>query len=121
MVELAFCVPLIVLLVGGTIETCDLIFLRNSLTAAAYSGTLEASRYGSTEATVRDQIEQTLSATSVESATIVLSGPNGSAFDQSVRGDFVSIQVSAAVADNQRLSGFLQPRSTISVSAQALR
>lgn len=121
LVELAICLPILVFLVGATIEICDLIFLRNSLTAAAYSGTLEISRLGSTQATVNSKVLQTLNATGVQGATITVSGPNGSDYNDTAQGDYAELTVSAQVAPNLRISGFLQSKSTITVSAQAVK
>lgn len=121
LIELAICLPLIVFLIGATIEVCDLIFLRNSLTASVYSGTLEISRLGSTEASVRDKIEQSLAGSGVENATITITAADDSAFDSVVQGENGKLVVSATVADNLRLSGFLQLKNRIVVRGQAVR
>ncbi len=122
LIELAICLPLLVFLIGATIETCDLIFLRNSLTAAAYSGTLEASQVDATEASVRSQIQQSLTASGVSGSTITIQGENGTAFDSAVRGDFTRISIAATVAGNLRMSGFLpSPKNTITVNAKAVK
>lgn len=121
LVELVVCLPILVFLICATIEVCDLIFLRNSLTAAAYSGTLEVSRLGSTEASVRDKIQETLTATNVLSPTITVAGPGGTDFNSSVQGNNAEITVSALVAPNLRISGFLQGKAAITVNARAVK
>jgi hypothetical protein len=122
LVELAICLPLVAFLVGASMEACDLIFLRNSLTAACYAGTLEVSRVGCTELRVRDQIEQILTASKVKDCTISIAGLSGQPFSQTVRGDQVRIEAVAVAASNLRMGRFIPTSaSQITVTAIALR
>ncbi len=122
LVELAICFPLLVFLVGASVEACDLIFLRNSLTSATYAGTLEVSRQGCTEATVTSQMTQTLEAMKVKNYTISITSTSGQPFSTTSRGDLVRVQVVAVAASNLRIGRFI-PTSTnqITVTATALR
>ena len=121
-VELAICMPLLVFLVGASVEACELIFLRNSLAAASYAGTLEVSRQGSTEATIRSQITQALDACKVKNYTVSVTSSTGADFNTTARGDLIRIKAEAIVASNLRIGRFIpSSASLITVSALALR
>jgi hypothetical protein len=119
LVELAICLPLIAFLVGATVEACDLIFLRNSLATASYSGTLEISRAGCTQTSITNQISQVLNAAQVKDFTITITKANGGAFATSVKGDLIRIQVSAVSASNLRIGRFI-PTAANSISVQSI-
>ena len=122
LVELAICLPLMVFLVGATIEACDLIFLRNTLATASYSGTLEVSRSGCTETSIRNQVTQVLTAGRINNYTIAITKSNGAAFSTTVKGDLIKIQVAAASASNLRIGRFIPTSAgTITVQAIAIR
>ncbi|MDX1924946.1 MAG: TadE family protein [Pirellulaceae bacterium] len=119
LVELAICLPLIAFLVGATVEACDLIFLRNSLATASYSGTLEVSRAGCTQTSITNQITQVLNAAQVKDFTISITKANGGSFATSVKGDLIRIQVSAVSASNLRIGRFI-PTAAGSISVQSI-
>jgi hypothetical protein len=119
LVELAICLPLMAFLVGATVESCDLIFLRNTLATAGYSGTLEVSRAGCTEASIRNQVSQVLTAGKIKDFTISITKSNGDAFATSVKGDLIRVQVSAVSASNLRIGRFI-PTSANSINLQAV-
>jgi TadE-like protein len=122
LVELAICLPLLVFLIGATIEACDLIFLRNTLATASYSGTLEISRPGCTEAGIRSQITQVLDAGGVKGYTITISGAGGKSFSKTIKGDLVSIRASALSSSNLRIGKFIPTAAkNIVVDAIAIR
>lgn len=119
LVELAICLPLIAFLVGATVEACDLIFLRNSLATASYSGTLEVSRAGCTQTTITNQISQVLNAAQVKDYSITITKAGGGPFSNSVKGDLISIQVSAVSASNLRIGRFI-PTAANSIVVQSI-
>lgn len=122
MVELAICLPLMAFLVGATLEACDLIFLRNTLATASYSGTLEVSRSGCTETSIRNQITQVLEAGKIKDYAITVTKSNGASFNAAVKGDLVRVQVAAISASNLRIGRFIPTSaSTITVQAIAIR
>lgn len=119
LVELAICLPLIAFLVGATVEACDLIFLRNTLATASYSGTLEVSRAGCTQTSITNQINQVLNAGQIKNFTISVTRSGGGSFASSVKGDLINIQVSAVSASNLRIGRFI-PTSANSIVVQAI-
>ena len=58
--ELAVCLPIIVLIVIGTIEASTMVFLKQSLTVAAFQGARQAISNNNTAADVRTAAEQIL-------------------------------------------------------------
>src|SRR5262245_11435218 len=56
--ELAVCLPIVVLLVLATIEACSALFLKQSLTVAAYEGVRTAIEEGATSANVQTACNQ---------------------------------------------------------------
>jgi len=119
LVELAICLPLMAFLVGATVEACDLIFLRNSLATASYSGTLEVSRAGCTQTSITNQVSQVLNAAQIKNYSITITKAGGGAFASSVKGDLINIQVSAVSASNLRIGRFI-PTAANSIIVQAI-
>ncbi len=98
-VELAVCLPVIVLLVFGSIEASSFIFLKQSLATAAYEGAREAIR---NDAVVAD---------GVNSATNILNSRNVNDFGITFpsgdvdRGEEIVIEVTAPTQTNSPLAG----------------
>ena len=91
-VEMAICLPVIVLLTFGTIELASGLFLKQTLTSAAHEGALAGMRLDATEASVRDRVELILAVREVEDCVITIT-PSGSAFDAMQSGDTFTIQI----------------------------
>ena len=72
-VELAVCLPVLALLVMGTIELSSFIFLKQGLTAAAYEGVRTGIRPSATTATTDASVTQVLNGRRLNGATISIS------------------------------------------------
>ena len=103
--ELAVCMPLLALLIFGSIQACDLIYLKHSLTAAAYEGSLELNKANATNADVEARITQVLDSRGVTDTSSALA-PSGVQVDQVPHGTTITVTVTADVAPNLMLSGF---------------
>ena len=101
-VEFAVCLPVIVLLVFGSIEASSFIFLKQSLSVAAYEGIREAVRSGSTTGDAIARAEDILNARFVEDFQV--SFPSGSVED-AARGEEITIEVKAPTEPNSPLAG----------------
>ncbi|TWU44527.1 TadE-like protein [Rubripirellula tenax] len=101
-VEFAVCLPVLVLLVFGSIEAASFIFLKQSLNVAAYEAIRESIRVGSDNAAGENRAINILSARNVND--FVVSFPNGEALDAD-RGDEVVVEVSAPTSTNSPLAG----------------
>ena len=96
-IELAVVLPVFGLLVLGTIETCNMIFLQQSLKIAAY----EAARVSLIPAADTYDVETTaadiLSSRHVNNGSTVVTPAN---FQSTPYGSFIRIEVSAPCSDN---------------------
>ena len=95
--ELAVCLPVVVLLVIATIEACSAIFLKQSLTVAAYEGVRTALKEGNTAAAVQATCSQILSDRNVEGASVSLSPADISSLNP---GEYIDVTVSAPCDTN---------------------
>lgn len=95
--ELAVCLPVVVLLVIATIEACSAIFLKQSLTVAAYEGVRTALKEGNTAAAVQATCSQILSDRNVEGAIVTLSPADISLLNP---GEYIDVTVSAPCDTN---------------------
>lgn len=95
--ELAVCLPVVVLMVFATIEACSALFLKQSLTAAAYEGVRTAIVQAATTADVQAACNQILADRKIKNATVSI---NPSAFSNLTPGEFVAVTVSAPCASN---------------------
>lgn len=84
-VEAAFCIPVVVILMLGTLEICSGIYLSESLTISAFEATRAGVRRRSTADDVRDRAEEVLA-----DRGVTLGGnPDGIVIEPS---DFSSLQ-----------------------------
>ncbi|MEM6468953.1 MAG: TadE family protein [Planctomycetota bacterium] len=100
-VEFAVCLPVIVLLVFGSIEASSFIFLKQSLSVASYEGIREASKPDSNEADALARAQAILDSRLVNDYDIRF--PDG--VDGLERGDRIVCEVSAPTNSNSPLAG----------------
>jgi Flp pilus assembly protein TadG len=96
-VELAVCLPIVVLLVVATIEACSAVFLKQSLTVAAYEGVRTALVEGATASNVQAACNQVLADRNIEHGTITVSPTDIASLSV---GEFVDVTVSAPCNEN---------------------
>lgn len=101
-IELAVCLPVIILLVFGSIEAASFIFLKQSLSAAAYEAAREAIRNTSNNTISEARATNVLDARSVKDYTI--SFPNGES-GTAIRGSEIVVLVTAPTQANSPLAG----------------
>ncbi|TWT80988.1 TadE-like protein [Planctomycetes bacterium CA13] len=110
-VEFAVCLPVLVILVFGSIEASSFIFLKQSLAVAAYEGAREAALSDSTPDTARDRAVNILNARNV--VDFAVSFPENLP-DNAVRGELVAVEVSAPTQTNSPLAGqFIANRNLV--------
>lgn len=95
--ELAVCLPVIVLLVLAMIEACTMIFLKQSLTVAAYEGTRAALVPGATSADVRAVCNQILADRRVKGGSVTITPSDIAVLNP---GEYVDVVVSAPCTGN---------------------
>ncbi|MEQ8847324.1 TadE family protein [Botrimarina sp.] len=96
-VELALSLPILVTILFGTLECCELLFTKQSIAVAAYeSGRVAARRDATTEA-VTNRFNQIVAARRLVGATMTLTPGDLSALSI---GEEIRIDVTAPVAEN---------------------
>jgi Flp pilus assembly protein TadG len=95
--ELAVCLPVVVLLVVATIESCSALFLKQSLTVAAYEGVRTSIEKGATTATVQTACNRILADRRIQGAQVTL---NPATISSLKPGDFIDVTVSAPCTSN---------------------
>jgi Flp pilus assembly protein TadG len=112
--ELAVCLPVVVLLVVATIESCSALFLKQSLTVAAYEGIRTAIEKGSTSAGVQTVCNAVLVDRRIKGSTVTVSPTNISSLKP---GDFVAVTVKAPCAPNSPVPTTFFRGKTLSTTA----
>jgi len=117
-VELAIVLPVMLILVLGTIEVCQRIFLRQSAVIVAYEGARSAVRSTSSNTDVMTRCQSMLTQRNVREAVVtvtpadLLSQPSGTQ---------IRVRVEVPWASNSPTRFVLQDQGTISVDAYMLR
>ncbi|NND99613.1 MAG: pilus assembly protein [Pirellulaceae bacterium] len=99
-VEFAFCLPVLIVLTLGTMDLCSVIFLKESVTLAAYEGARRGVGRGRTNADVTNRIVQFLDDRDIayDSANVVqFSSPD---FDSANTLENVTVTVTIPCAGN---------------------
>lgn len=115
--EFAVCLPIIVLLVLGTIEACSMIFLKQTLAIAAYEGARTAIIPGATKAQVEAACNQLLTDRKVTGGTVVVKPAN---FDALAPGEFVDVTVRAPCNANSIVRNKFYKGKTLTSTASMM-
>lgn len=116
--ELAVCLPVLVLLVLAMIESCTMIFLKQSLTVASYEGIRAAIEPNSTAAKVQAACNAVLTDRRVKSATITITPTN---FTTIARGQYITVTVSAPAGKNSIIPGTFFSGRTLAGSSTMMK
>lgn len=114
--ELAVCLPVIVLMVLATIEACSALFLKQSLTVAAYEGVRAAIAAGGSTTSVQAACNQILSDRKIKGATITIAP----AISALTPGQFVDVTVSAPCSSNSLVPAAFYRGKTLSAKASMM-
>jgi Flp pilus assembly protein TadG len=96
-VELAVCLPVLLILVVGAIEGSNFIFLKQAVTVAAYESAQVATRANGKQADAETRANQILAARSIDQSIVVFSPTNP---EKAARGDLITVSVTAPVSAN---------------------
>ena len=102
-VELDFCMPILVLVLFATIEACSMLHLKQTLKITAFEGVRIGLNPNSTAVTVEDQCEALLDDRNVQSYSVSMVPTNPQAV---VSGDYFQVTVTANCADNSLMGGW---------------
>lgn len=116
-VELALCLPIIVLLVVGAIEACSMIFLKQSLAIAAYEGARTALIPNATAIQVQAACQQILKDRKVVGATVTVKPLDIAAL---IPGEMIDVTVSAPCSINTVVPNEFYRGKTLTTSASMM-
>ncbi len=116
--EFAVCLPVIVLLLLGMIETCSMVFLKQSLACTAYEGAHTAVIPNASVADVRRVCEDILADRRVQGATVEVIPNNLQALGE---GEFFEVRISAPTDRNSVIPGRFFRGQTLSSSAVMMK
>jgi Flp pilus assembly protein TadG len=100
--EFAVCLPVLILLVLGTIESCTMIFLKQSLTVGAYEGIRTALEDGATVSDIESTCQAVFRDRRVQGGSVTVAPAN---FGVLGPGDYISVTVSAPTDPNSVIPG----------------
>lgn len=112
--ELAVCLPIVVLLVVATIESCSALFLKQSLTVAAYEGVRTAIEKGSSSGNVQAVCSAILKDRRVQGSQVSVTPANISALKP---GEYINVTVSAPCVSNSPVPTAFFRGKTLSATA----
>ncbi|MFG0265013.1 MAG: TadE/TadG family type IV pilus assembly protein [Rhodopirellula sp. JB055] len=107
-VEFAVCLPILILLVFGSIEASSMIFLKQSLNVAAYESTREAIRDGRSNADAEARARAVLDSRGIVGYQITF--PNGEALDAARASEIVTSVTASSATNSPLLGRFLTDR-----------
>lgn len=116
--EFAVCLPVIVLIVLATIEACTMVFLKQSLSIAAYEGARAALAQSATNADVERVAQQVLTERRVNSGTVAILPGNLTGI---APGQYFTVNVTAPAAGNAVIPISFYRGRTLSGSATMMK
>ena len=112
--ELAVCLPVLLLLVIGTIEASTMIYLKQSLAVSAYEGVRAAIQPGAETGDVLDSCQRILNQRNVKEADIQISPTN---FASQAPETWVQIEITAPCNSNSVFPGWFYNGQELTSSA----
>lgn len=117
-VELAVCLPVLVVIVLGSIEATNALFLKQRLTASAYEGARKASTPNKTSTDAWNAANDILTQFGVAGGSITV---NPSALGTAtVAGTQVTVTVTAPLSSNSVTKAFIVGKAVSTVTAQVV-
>ena len=116
-VELAVCLPILVIIAFGSIETTNVIFLKDRLTSAAYEGARSATTPGQTTAGATTAATNVLTQFRISGGSITIT-PAVTA--STTTGTQVTVTVTAPFGSNSWMQPFIVGKAISNVTATAV-
>lgn len=117
-VELAVCLPVIILIIFASIEACSLIFLQQGLQTAAYETARFAVTPKSRSATAITRGEQVLNDRAIRAATVELSPSD---MERTAPGTLVVASVQASLGANRVMPDFFYGNQQLTATATMMK
>mgnify|MGYP001821520865 CR=1 FL=1 len=110
--ELAICIPVLVVIVFGSIQMCNVIYLKHAMVTAAYEGSLEIAKSITSNDAVETRVRQVLEARRISNATIEIL-PAGADVAATPHGQTLLISINAQTPSNLSVTGFVTAPATM--------
>ena len=117
-VEFALVLPVLIALVVGIVESCNLIYVKQSLTVSAYEGSRAAIVKGMSLTDIEARSNQVLSDRRISNATVLISPnpPSASAY-----GSYITVRVQTTYGSNAIIPGWFFDGVTLSSSVKMMK
>lgn len=117
LVEFAVCLPVIAAIVFGTIEACEMIYLKRSVTQAAYEGARTSVVPNTSAVQAQIAAQQVLDDRGISGATI---GFTPTATLNAAPGTFIAVNITAPVSGNV-FASFLTSASSVDARVEMMK
>ncbi|MCA9011034.1 MAG: pilus assembly protein [Planctomycetaceae bacterium] len=117
-VELSIVLPVLMILVIGVVETCNLFYVKQSLTIAAYEGARAAIVKGMAVSAINTRSNQVLTDRHIAGTTVSITPnpPSSAAY-----GTYITVQVQAPYAANALIPGWLFGGTMLRTSVRMMK
>lgn len=116
--EFAVCLPILLILLIGTIEACTMIYLKQTLSVAAYEGIRAAVAPNSTTASVNAACNRILESRNVQNASVTISPGN---YSNEPAETWLTVRVTAPGRDNSIIPGWFYDDHEIAAEATMMK
>jgi Flp pilus assembly protein TadG len=117
-VEFALVLPVLIALIVGIVESCNLIYVKQSLTISAYEGARAAIVKGMTQTDIEARTDQVLSDRKIKNTTILISPnpPSSASY-----GNYITVRVQATYGPNAVVPGWFFGGVTLTTSVKMMK
>jgi Flp pilus assembly protein TadG len=112
------CLPILVLLIMGTIDACSMIYLKQTHSVAAYEGARASLRHNAVTSDVSDACKQILTPRNVNAATISVTPSD---FDTQPVQTWITVTVSASGGSNSIMPGWFYDTVVVTGTATMMK
>ncbi|MGA2797237.1 MAG: TadE family protein [Thermoguttaceae bacterium] len=116
-VELAICLPVLVIVVLGSIEATDAIFLKQRLTAAAYEGARSATTQGKTSAMATTAANNIITQFGISGSSVTITP---TVTITTPAGTQITVIVNAPLSSNMCIGPFIIGKTITNMTAQVV-
>jgi Flp pilus assembly protein TadG len=116
--EFALVLPLLVLILFATVETCSMIHLQQALKVAAYEGARISLIPGTTSANVEAAVKQILSDRRIKNGTVAVT-PND--YPSAATGSFIRVTATAPAKGNSLVGAWFYGGRTLTTSVEMMK
>ena len=118
LVEFAICLPVLMLVVLGSIEAASAVFVRQGLAVAAYEGVRQVIRRDGDLTEAKARAQAVLDQRNIKNATITFEPANAASLP---RGEVVTVRIQASMGANSSFFGIVMKNRNTVVTTSMVR